>query len=822
MKNLKKLIAVVLTFALVFSAMAVGFAATTPFTDVKNDAPYASAVARLYALNITNGNTDGTYGVDQPVTRAMMTVFVNRLSGYRNLAEMAKNDTPAFKDVSKNYWAVGDINLAAKLGLTHGVGNGMFAPEEKVTYAQALGFMLNALGYKNLSWPYGVVAQAQKLGLTTGINRGFNDVINRGDLAIIMNRALDCTVVSYDANGNIVVDPNTGLPKGQTLLASGLTYLGYTQTTGVVTNVTAAQATITPTTGNAVTVNVGSVDFKSLIGQNVTVYVKNGTALIAVPTGNTIITTTQITNDTVAGTIYYVASDNTVKTIPVADNNNVVIYNGQTLTTKLSDSTTLGYVKGSSATLIDNNNDGKVEYIIATKYTAPEKIRFIDATNKVVYANGTYNLGAANVTYTITKNGKAATFADLAVGDVIQVAASPDGTIYQILASSNTVTGKVVEVKPLTKTIKLDNGVEYGFASGAPVSYSNFTAGNTYTLYLDSNGKIYDAKVVTATYAANYAYVVNKGKVTDAFGNATYKFQIVKPDGTTAVYDLVDNVTAYNGTTVSTNVYNDIWSVTTVPAPITYDVNANGQFTNVSPVTLPVSGSASVDQTNKTLTIGTTTYYVTDSTVIYQVYNGTVKPIKFADIGTGNKAVKLSTTGSFNQVQYLQVNDAIAPITTGTVGVYEGYALVAGGYKLYVNVNGTDTAYTVLTSAPPTTAPFAYGDIITFGVDSNGNATNPAKVDVTRLVNGEVYAISNTFINIGGTVKPLDPAVKVFKLVKDTSGNVTGVTTASFGEIVPQQTGTDANGNTIVYVHGSNVNAYVDATTGKVTIIVIQ
>lgn len=815
MKNLKKLIAVVLTFALVFSAMAVGFAATTPFTDVKDDAPYASAVARLYALNITNGNTDGTYGVDQPVTRAMMTVFVNRLSGYRNLAEMAKNDTPAFKDVSKNYWAVGDINLAAKLGLTHGVGNGMFDPEGKVTYAQALGFMLNALGYKNLSWPYGVVAQAQKLGLTTGINLGFNDVINRGDLAIIMNRALDCTVVSYDANGNIVVDSNTGLPKGQTLLASGLTYLGYTQITGVVTNVTATQATVGSTT-----VNVGSVDFKSLIGQNVTVYVKNGTALIAVPTGNTIITTTQITNNTVAGTVYYVASDNTVKTIPVADNN-VVIYNGQTLTTKLSDSTTLGYVKGSSATLIDNNNDGKVEYIIATKYTTPEKIRFIDATNKVVYANGTYNLGAANVTYTITKNGKAATFADLAVGDVIQVAASPDGTIYQILASSNTVTGKVVEVKPLTKTIKLDNGVEYGFATGAQVSTSSFTAGNTYTLYLDSNGKIYDAKVVTATYAANYAYVLKKGSTTDAFNNTTYKFQIVKPDGTTAVYDLVNNVTAFNGT-VQSDVYNGIYLKVNEQTPITYDVNANGQFTNVSPVTLPVSGNASVDQTNKTLTIGTTTYYVTDSTVIYQVYNGTVKPIKFADIGTGSKAVKLSITGSFNQVQYLEVDDAIAPITTGTVGVYEGYALVVGGYKLYVNVNGTDTAYTVLTSAPPTTAPFAYGDIITFGVDSNGNATNPAKVVGTSLVNGKVYAISNTFINIAGTVKPLDPAVKVFKLVKDTSGNVTGVTTASFGEIVPQQTGTDANGNTIVYVDGSNVNAYVDATTGKVTIIVIQ
>lgn len=805
MKRLKKLIAFAVSFALVFGAMAVGFAATTPFTDVPSDAPYASAVARLVALDITKGVGDGKFGVDQPVTRAQMVTFVNRMLGYEGLAEMAKAEKSVFKDVPQNHWAVGHINLAYKMGLAKGVGDGKFDPNGQLTYAQALAFVLRALNYKNLEWPYGYIAQAQKLGLTAGINVGYNDIIKRGDLAIVLDRALDCTVVSYDANGNIVVDPNTGLPKGQTLLASGLTYLGYTQITGVVTNVTATQATVGSTT-----VNVGSVDFKSLIGQNVTVYVKNGTALIAVPTGNTIITTTQITNDTVAGTIYYVASDNTVKTIPVADNN-VVIYNGQTLTTKLSDSTTLGYVKGSSATLIDNNNDGKVEYIIATKYAAPEKIRFIDATNKVVYANGTYNLGAANVTYTITKNGKAATFADLAVGDVIQVAASPNNLIYNILASSNTVTGKVVEVKPLTNTIKLDNGAEYGFASSAQVDRSFFTPGNTYKLYLDPNGKIYDAQAVTTTYAANYAYVIAKGSTTDAFSNTTYKFKIVKPDGTTAVYDLVNNVTAFNGT-VQSDVYNGIYLKVNEQTPITYDVNANGQFTNVSPVTLPVSGRASVDQTNKTLTIGTTTYYVTDSTVIYQVYNGTVKPIKFADIGTGNKVVKLSTTGLFNQVQYLEVDDAITPITTGTVGVYEGYALIAGGYKLYVNVNGTDTAYTVLSQTAPN---FAYGTIIRFEIDSQGNAYNVAPAST---VDGEVYAISNAFINIAGTVKPIDPAVKVFKLVKDTSSNVTGVTAANFGEIIPQQKDiTDA-----VVIHGSNVKAYVDPTSGKVTIIVIQ
>ncbi|HBT48922.1 MAG TPA: S-layer homology domain-containing protein, partial [Caldanaerobacter subterraneus] len=156
MKRLKKLIAFVVSFALVFGAMAVGFAATTPFTDVKDDAPYASAVARLVALDITKGVGDGKFGVDQPVTRAQMVTFVNRMLGYEGLAEMAKAEKSVFKDVPQNHWAVGHINLAYQMGIAKGVGDGKFDPNGRLTYAQALAFVLRALGYQDLSWPYGV------------------------------------------------------------------------------------------------------------------------------------------------------------------------------------------------------------------------------------------------------------------------------------------------------------------------------------------------------------------------------------------------------------------------------------------------------------------------------------------------------------------------------------------------------------------------------------------------------------------------------------------------------------------------------------------
>lgn len=392
MKSLKKLIAVVLTFALVFSAMAVGFAATTPFTDVKSDAPYASAVARLYALNITNGNTDGTYGVVQPVTRAMMVVFVNRLSGYRNLAEMAKNDAPVFKDVPKNYWAVGDINLAAKLGLTHGVGNGKFNPEGKVTYAQALGFMLNALGYKNLSWPYGVVAKAQDLGLTVGLNLAYNDIVTRGDLALIMDKALDQQIVtSYDTNGNPVL--------GNKLISKVADVTRYlvVATPDVDSNVAEGKVLVQGikdvnadgviTFKAATTINAGTVDFNKYLGKVVDVYSIKGGDPVSVDVVSIEKTLTAKTFQVVSSSVY----NDGAKVVDIDTPANVtVVYNGGITTL---DKVTDKVYDGANVTLTDTNNDGKYDYAVITgAYKASVVVTAdVKSTDKFLNVNGVYN-----------------------------------------------------------------------------------------------------------------------------------------------------------------------------------------------------------------------------------------------------------------------------------------------------------------------------------------------------------------------------------------------------------------------------------------------
>ncbi|MDK2805616.1 MAG: hypothetical protein PWQ94_780 [Thermoanaerobacterium sp.] len=190
MKLYKKLILAVIITSTAINLSFVNALYAASFSDVKQGAPYAEAVNYLSDLNITQGIGGGLFGVGKPVTRAMMTVFINRLTGYSSSAEKLKTTPSTFKDVPKNYWALGDINLATQLGFAHGVGNNLFNPEGNVTYIQALGFILNALNYKDLKWPDGVMQKADELGLTKDMPYKADDVITRENLAVIMYRAL--------------------------------------------------------------------------------------------------------------------------------------------------------------------------------------------------------------------------------------------------------------------------------------------------------------------------------------------------------------------------------------------------------------------------------------------------------------------------------------------------------------------------------------------------------------------------------------------------------------------------------------------------------
>ncbi|MEW9082799.1 S-layer homology domain-containing protein [Caldanaerobacter subterraneus] len=757
--------------------MAVGFAATTPFTDVPSDAPYASAVARLVALDITKGVGDGKFGVDQPVTRAQMVTFVNRMLGYEGLAEMAKAEKSVFKDVPQNHWAVGHINLAYKMGLAKGVGDGKFDPNGQLTYAQALAFVLRALNYKNLEWPYGYIAQAQKLGLTAGINVGYNDIIKRGDLAIVLDRALDQKVVTYDVNGNVVT---AGQP---TLLEAGLTYLGYAQVTGVVTNVTATDATITPTTGNAVTVNVGSVDFKSLVGQKVTVYYKNGTAILAVPGANKIFSVVA-SADSTSTAVYYKDANGVQQTITVPATAPTQ-YNG-TFTT--FDKAWTKIKAGSNITVIDNTGDGNYDYVIANYYGTP----FIVAKDVVANASTIYFTNAPALTLNtsslpaVVLNGKAAALTDIKAGDVLYQVKDVNDNLVQLYIVRNKVTGTFTEIKADGSYVIA--GVAYKVTMGDPN-----LLGKTVTATLDKDNNIVNIVAASAqTAVANYGYVIDK--YSNSF-TGVYQVKLLTADGSQKVFNVAEaNFPTYESY---------------VGKYVTYTVDNNNvaTLTMITPIKID-----SYDSTNKTFTVGSTTYYLSNDTVIFNVdeTNKTYTTLKIADFAPAQGAtiqIVPKANDPFNGVAMVTVDKNEVTISGPTVFV-TSVSQIPNGTRFYVTkLDGTTATYD--STLPYDTYKNTKG-IYDLVLNSDGTVKEVKTTALTPkgdVTNGtKVIAVDSTRIKIEG-----DGAVYTFAdkvAVFDANGNV-----KTISDIVVDSYNNGTN--------SSKVTLYLDSN-GKVAVVVIH
>ena len=72
MKNLKKVLALVIVFAMMMSTVAFAGA----FPDVADDAAYASAIETLASLGFFTGDDNGNFNPDATITRAEYSVIV--------------------------------------------------------------------------------------------------------------------------------------------------------------------------------------------------------------------------------------------------------------------------------------------------------------------------------------------------------------------------------------------------------------------------------------------------------------------------------------------------------------------------------------------------------------------------------------------------------------------------------------------------------------------------------------------------------------------------------------------------------------------------
>ena len=234
MRNLKKVLSLVLCVAMMLSVMVMGAGAA--FTD-QDKIVNEEAVDMISALGIVDGYEDDSFQPEKNIERGeaakMIAVMLN---GGKDAVK--DTNVSSFNDVlgSADAWANKYIEYGVAEGILAGVGGDRFAPASNVTGTQLAKMLLVSLGYDadkegyldDTYWAVNVNTDASSAGLFAGLDSmDVSVALTRDNAAQMIWNALQAETVRYSLTGQVV-------KTGETLLAQ--TYDAYIYT-GIMTDV---------------------------------------------------------------------------------------------------------------------------------------------------------------------------------------------------------------------------------------------------------------------------------------------------------------------------------------------------------------------------------------------------------------------------------------------------------------------------------------------------------------------------------------------------------------------------------------------------------
>ena len=451
MRNLKRalslaLAAIMLIGMMVVSASAVSYNDLTDKDQIVNK----DAVSMLVSLGIIEGKPDGSYAPTENVDRAqmakMLSVIMNK--GVDNSA-LYQSVNSGLVDVNTN-WAKGHINYCYTTGIIAGRGNGKFDPSATVTALEAAKMLLVAVGYdpaiegfEGADWAINVSVRADEQGIFEGFTKDLSAPLNRDDAALLIYNALDVEMIqSYTTNNypiaysdhrtiladkygvikvqGVVVanewaslasdDGDAALKEGKTTIYNGE---GIFSTTGN-TTVSKEDASLKTQTFNVST----PVD---MLGKTVTMYVKKTTILAdsnvygapVVSDVNTVIETGEKVTGGDAKDDDSLAA--LLKGTGLATDKATEYYhNYEEVAIDSADVDDIMNVKGAALTVIDNDNDGYVNYVISVE----KSLTHVSGVSSKNETTTLYGLPGDDVIY---NEDIVTTATDLTKGDVVLV-----------------------------------------------------------------------------------------------------------------------------------------------------------------------------------------------------------------------------------------------------------------------------------------------------------------------------------------------------------------------------------------------------------------
>ncbi len=585
MKNLKKVLALVVALTMVLGT--VSFA----FTDVDTENEIYTAVQTLSSLDILKGYEDGTFGAEKDITRAEFAAVVCRALGMEASANGAKGATQ-FIDVPADHWASGYINLANGQGIVNGYGDGKFGPEDNVTFEQAVKMLVVALGFEPMAvqkggYPTGYLVIANQYGMTKGVSAA--GAANRGVVAQLTFNALDMpmmTQTGWGTNTEFKVQDGEGTNGYKTLL----TVLEVEKLDGVITktpsivgdadddfisfkiqNIDAEKSYYKLSNGNidgsknpAKLYIAEDANYDEYFGMNATVYAKefkkDKFEIIAIMPGSLSEVITIKVGDLDGSinalgdnAVRYFESDSASKSKKIELDNSItssgeIVYN-------YTKSKTYGDIQSwdpvidedIELTFINNDDDSKFDMLIAKRYTydyitevESERNRLNLKTNSPIRFDFE-NEGIINKLF--DKDGNAIAMADFAEDDVIAYMYKGTTTtlpewIEVINLGKNVVTGTVTELNDNNNTVGID-GVVYDYTGITP------KVGEEGTFFLTMDGTIFNKDTSKAT-SSNFAYILEAGFGTAGAFSKAWQLRLLTKDGI-QTYTMKDNFSIFTG-----------------------------------------------------------------------------------------------------------------------------------------------------------------------------------------------------------------------------------------------------------------------------------
>ena len=510
-------------------------AAFTDSADIKVD---TEVVDTLVSLGVVNGYDDGSFKPNGTVTRAEMAKMIYVLRTGNSDASAYNDDKTSFTDIG-SHWARGYIKYCQSLGIIAGKSATKFCPNDKVTAQEAAKMLLVTLGYDatkagltGANWASKTNALADENGLLEDVNTSFTSACPRQYAAQLIYNAIDAyTVVLRDGEyTNMKLVTGMGNDYNPTI---GEKYMGLKTQKGILTasgktginnNKTSKEDSLGVDTDNDYDVDKTFTkvkgDYTALLGQEVKVMYKDTDdvyGVFATDKNNTVVTTLgdiDLTDSNkklkVDGEKYDLKgtyTSNTVGTDTVVSENNTAFASVRSKITGNAAST---------VTLIDNDDDDKLDVIVVTKPVAVAKVTFVGSDSVTISGQGSYDFDDENIYEGIKKNDFAVVYSD---------ATTKDGKVN--IVKADIVSGKVTGVR--------GSDVQVGgnwYTKADAMTGDNVELDSTYDFAI-MGGYLYNANKTKTGSSDDVIYVAEIVPKTGLGADKKADAKIYKADGTT-------------------------------------------------------------------------------------------------------------------------------------------------------------------------------------------------------------------------------------------------------------------------------------------------